>query len=466
MSYIVFLSALIPLWVLRRHGLEKAFLWAWIPVFLTMPTQFTAHIPMVPIRMFMQSWIIPLLFVLLFDLLRDKKAELKFGRMEILLLAYVVVRVFNDLLGRGYSDAQNYAAYMLTVLIGPYLIGRYVINRREMDLATGRMFVLMFLLFFPLFLYEVKFWVSPIYKIFSPLFPDAFSGLSVRWGLARTAGTFEHPILAAIMLIAVYRLHRWLCWVGAWDTPQTGWLGKIERVMRRFPFSFKTQISIALVIMILLTMSRGPWIGALAAAALVAVGNVKERKKWLLIAGLVFIVGGVAGKLALDAYITPKMGEVLSGEAKTMLYRSVMIDQYKAFLMEKLWTGWGLTTVPKIQGMESVDNAFFLMALQHGLIAPVILILIFIYAIISQIKFALKTPAGESPIGFTFAGIYLMCFIAFSTVYMGAQTEPLIFLMLGWGESIKRRRAPATTSISGSAQPSTAAAKPFKRVLY
>jgi len=474
MSYIVFLSVLVPLLVVRRHGLERAFLSAWIPIFLIMPTVFTAHIPMLPLRTFMQAWIVPLLFVLL----RDKWAQMKFGRMETLLLAYVLVRVSCDLMARGYSDGQNYAAYMLVSLIGPYLIGRYVINRREMDLATARMFVLMFLLFFPMFLYELKFWVSPVYKIFSPLFPDAFSGLSVRWGLARTAGTFEHPILAAIMVIAVYRLHRWLCWVGAWEPPQTGWLGRIERSMRRVPFSFKAQISIALVIMILLTMSRGPWIGALAAAALVAVGNARSRKTWLLIVGLVFIVGAVAGKLALDAYITPAQGEILSDEAQTMLYRSVMIDQYKAFLMEKLWTGWGLTTVPKIRGMESVDNAFFLMALQHGLIAPTILVLIFAYAIISQIKFALKAPAGESPIGFTFAGIYLMCFIAFSTVYMGAQTETMIFLMLGWGESIKRRNTRAGVRNLGASVPPTDALQavqappahpdtghPFKRVM-
>lgn len=465
MAYIVFVSVLIPLWVLRRHGLERAFLWAWIPVFLCMPTVFTAKIPMVPLRTFMQVWLLPMLLVLL----RDKRAEMTFGRMETLLVAYVLVRVFCDFLGRGYSDAQNYAAYMLVSLIGPYLMGRYVINRRDMDLATARMFVLMFLLFFPLFLYELKFWVSPIYQVFSPMFPDAFSGLSIRWGLARTAGTFEHPILAAIMVIAAYRLHRWLCWMGAWDTPQTGWLGKIEALLRRFPFSFKTQITIALILMIVLTMSRGPWIGALAAAALVAVGNTKNRKKWLVIVGVLFVMGAGLAKLALDAYMTPKLGEVLSEEAQTMLYRSVMIDQYKAYLMDKMWTGWGLTTVPKIRGMESVDNAFFLMALQHGLIAPALFIMIFVYAIASQIKFGIKAAPGEAPIGFTFSGIYLVCFIAFATVYMGAQTEPLIFLMLGWGESIKRRRK----QLGSSAEPPThrsaltpPSPMPFKRVLY
>ncbi|MDG4560528.1 MAG: hypothetical protein P9E88_04465 [Candidatus Competibacter sp.] len=409
----------------------------------------------------MQAAILPMLFVLF----RDKLSQMKIGRMEALLAVYVVVRVFCDFLSRGYSDAQNYAFYMLSALIGPYLLGRYVISNRRMDIETARMFVLMFLLFFPMFVYEIKAWVSPIFKLFSPFFPNAGSGLSIRWGLARTAGTFEHPILACIMIIAVYRLHRWLCWLGVWDQPQSGLLGFIQRLGKWLPITFKYQISIALILMALMTISRGPWIGGFAGAALAAVGNFKNRKLWLIIVVSGFLTGVVVGQLALDAYITPKEGEVLSGEAQTMLYRKVMIDQYKAFLMDKVWTGWGLTTVPEIKGMESVDNAFFLMALQHGVIASGLFITILLYAIISQIKFGLRAPAGQPPIGFTFAGVYLMCFISFATVYMGAQTEPMIFLLLGWGESIKNRREvlePSTGTVSGPSAP----ALPFRRVIY
>jgi hypothetical protein len=191
--------------------------------------------------------------------------------------------------------------------------------------------------------------------------------------------------------------------------------------------------------MALMTISRGPWIGGLAGAALAIAGNFKNRKLWLGIILSGFVLGGIGGKMALQAYTTVGEGEVLSGEAQTMLYRAIMLERYNGFLEEKYFTGWGLTTVPKVRGMESVDNAFFLMALQHGVLAPACFVVIFIYAMISQIKFGLKTPTGQIPIGFTFSGIYLVCFISFSTVYMGAQTEPMLFLLLGWGESIKNR---------------------------
>jgi hypothetical protein len=459
--YVVFVAMLMAMRMIARRGVEAAFLKVWIPFFLLMPFMFWVNIPGLPDPNFMQAAILPILFVLL----RDKLSQMQFGRMEFLLLVYVVVRVVADYLGRGYSDAQNYAFYLLSSLIGCYLMGRYLIDSRRMDIETARTFVLMFLILFPIFLYEAKFWVSPIYKIFGPLFPNSFSSVSIRWGIARTAGTFEHPILACIMIIAVYRMHRWLSWQGVWEQTQTGWLGFLQKQSKRFPLAFKYQISAVLILMALMTISRGPWIGGFAGAILVAVGNAKNRKQWLIIVVVIFLVGGLAGQAALDAYITPKEGEVLSGEAQTMLYRKVMIDQYKGFLMEKLWTGWGLTTVPTIRGMESIDNAFFLMALQHGIFAPAVFVIIFLYAIISQVKFGLKAKPSEPPIGFTFSGIYLMCFIAFSSVYMGAQTEPMLFLLLGWGESIKNRK-PGADLLTGEATAPTLAAAPFRRVLY
>jgi hypothetical protein len=459
--YVVFVAMVISMRVVAKQGIEKAFLTVWIPFFLFMPFMFWVKLPGLPDPNFMQAAIFPILFVLL----RDQLVRMRFGRMEFLLLLYVLVRVGADFLSRGYSDAQNYAFYMLSSLIGPYLIGSYLITSKRMDIATARMFVLVFLLMFPMFLYEAKFWVSPVYKIFSPLFPNAFSGLSIRWGIARTAGTFEHPILACIMIIVVYRLHRWLSWQGVWVQPQEGWLGRIQKYAARLPFSFSNQISIALILMAIMTISRGPWIGGLAGAALVGVGNTKNRKMWLAIVVVVFLVGGVLGQVLLNAYITPEEGEVLSGEAQTMLYRKVMIEQYQSFLMDKLWTGWGLTTVPTIRGMESVDNAFFLMALQHGVLAPGLFVLIFMYAIASQIKFGLAAAPGTSPIGFTFSGIYLMCFLAFASVYMGAQTEPMLFLLLGWGEGIKNRKA-QDDAMPGEPLGHKLPAHLFRRVLY
>ncbi len=108
--YIVFVAMLISIYMLANRGPQEAFLKAWLPFFLMLPFNFFVDIPGLPDPNFMQAAILPILFVLA----RDYLPVMRFGRMEILLLLYVAVRVFNDYLGRGYSDAQNYAFYMLS----------------------------------------------------------------------------------------------------------------------------------------------------------------------------------------------------------------------------------------------------------------------------------------------------------------------------------------------------------------
>jgi len=452
--YLVFIAMLLSIRQIKLRGLEHAFLWVWIPFFLFMPMSFFVNIPGLPDPNFMEAAMLPILFVLL----RDKWGEMRFGRMEALLATYFLIRIVNDFISRGYADAQNYTFFILSTLLGPYLVGRYIINRREMDVATARMFVLIFVIMFPMFVYELKFWVSPVYALLHNFFPDAISGLSLRYGLARTAGTFEHPILACVMIVAVYRLHRWLSWAGEWDKPQGSWLGTLHDWTRWMRIPLKHKISIVLILMALMTISRGPWIGGFAGAALAAVGNFKNRKLWMVIFFVFGVFGAAGGKVALDIYTSPGADGVISGEAMTMLYRKQLVDKYKEYMYEKMWTGWGLTTRPKIKGMESVDNAYLGMALQHGILAPALLIIIFVYATVSQIRFGIRAPPGDPPIGFTFAGIYLAAFIAFATVYMGAQTEPMLFLLLGWGESIKNRHASVT--------PAANAAEAEVRIMY
>ena len=454
--YIVFVALVLAVWRIRQRGLQSAFLDVWLPIFLLIPVAFRVDIPGLPDPNFMQAAILPILY----GVMRQRAIQWRLGPMEVLVILYALMRVWADFLSRGYSDAQNYAFYMLASIIGPYLLGRWLIDSRRMDIDTARRFVI-FVLLFPLFLYEAKFWVNPIYKLLAPLFPSVGSGLSIRMGIARTAGPFEHPILACVMIIAAYRLHRWLCWMGQWRPPQPGWVGRWAQWTRGLPVKLETQISCVLVVMAVMTLSRGPWLGGLAGAAVAAAGQAKNRRAALAAVLLALLIAVCLGQLALQAYITPADGQILSGEAQTMLYRKSMVDQYQAFLFDKPWAGWGLTTVPKIRGMESVDNAFFLMALQHGVPVAVLFAALLGLAIVSQLRFGLQAPMGHPPIGFSFAGIYVMCLVSFATVYMGAQTEPLVFLLLGWGESIKRRTAESWASV---AEPAAASFR-FRRVL-
>ena len=95
-EYSVFVSMLAAILVLGKSGLEAAFLRVWIPFFLLFPFIFWIHVPLLSDYNFMSAAIFPILFVLI----RDKYAEIRIGRMEKLLLLYVMFRVVVDYLSR------------------------------------------------------------------------------------------------------------------------------------------------------------------------------------------------------------------------------------------------------------------------------------------------------------------------------------------------------------------------------
>ena len=384
MAYIVFVAMISAIYAINRYDVQRAFIYVWIPFLMLFPSGWYVNIPGLPDPNFPQAAVIPIIFVLL----TRQMHTIEIGKIEFMIAIYFAFRFFVDWQSRGYSDAQNYAFDLLTTAVAPYMMGRYIINSREMDIATAKMLVLMFLVQAPGFIYELRMWQPPVYRFLGFLFPFDASGLSIRYGLARVTGPFTHPILACVIFIALYRLHRWLDWMGVWKQPQTGLYAVFLSWSRRFPLSFSMHITIIFIVLISLTFSRGPWIGGMAGAALTAVGNA---------------------------------------------------------------------------GMESIDNAYFLMALQHGIPAPVLFVIIFIYAIGTQIKFGLDSIAKEPPLGFTFAGIYLSCFFAFATVYIGAQTPSLLFLFLGWGEGIRKRDVQSVRT--GDSKP-VVEAPPFRKVIY
>jgi hypothetical protein len=93
-TYVIFVATLISIWVIRNQGLEAAFLKVWLPFFLLFPFQFFVNLPGLPDPNFMQAAILPILFVYFMQ----RRHEIRFGTMEFLLLAYFVLRVFNDFL--------------------------------------------------------------------------------------------------------------------------------------------------------------------------------------------------------------------------------------------------------------------------------------------------------------------------------------------------------------------------------
>ena len=139
------------------------------------------------------------------------------------------------------------------------MLAKGLIEPHRMSVAFAKKFVMMLFIVSILCVYEFRMGMTP-WIVLRRFYPD--QGLEwytiFRYGLARVAGPYGHAILAGLLLAIAFRLQRWIQWSGQWEPRFRGlkWL-KIS----------KSRL-IALVILggMIMTLERGPWLGAVVGA--------------------------------------------------------------------------------------------------------------------------------------------------------------------------------------------------------
>lgn len=442
MSLIIYLALVAAAVVALRHGPGQALVRVYLPVLLLIPDSYHAITPGLPDPTFGQAAMVPILAV---TLMRHG-ARWRPVFMDLLVLGFAAVVGYSDYSNRGYADAQNLMFTMLFAVVAPYLSARLVIGHENLHVAVARRFVFCVFIFGLLGFYEAKFGMNPFHAVLGRFFGGQGNGwvTTFRHGLARVAGPFMHAILAGIMVVVAYRLQRWLQWGGHWEP-------RFKRV--NLPWDKAKVITVVLFLTALMTVARGPWIGGIVAAAIVAVGRAKDRRKALRIALAVLLLGALAGAQLLSAYLDIKPGAVMTMSQESAMYRKVLFEKYLNIALDHVWLGWGLTTWPKVPGMESIDNYYLLLSLMHGVPATLMLVAMLLGGAAQCIRRGLQEPPElHSPL-FTFAGIYVAVFVSLGTVYMGEQVVPMVFFMLGWAQSWMQSPRPAAVAGGGAAPP-------------
>jgi hypothetical protein len=233
-------------------------------------------------------------------------------------------------------------------------------------------------------------------------------------------------------------------------------------------------LTIALLLGTLMTVARGPWIGALVGAAIVAVGRAADRPRALRLAVAALTAGALIGSWLLAEYLDIRPGAVMTASQESALYRKELMEKYLAIALDRAWLGWGLTTWPKVRGMPSIDNYWLLLALMHGVPAMALLLGMLLLATAQCLRLGWRHPRDAPSPAFTLAGIFVAVIVSLGTVYLGEQVLPIVFFLLGWSQALGARPAhgapPVRAGRSGpelrSVRPSRATtASPFRATI-
>ena len=446
MSSIVLLPALIAIYVLSKHSLQSAFLSVLVPVIFFLPMYYSWQIPSLPDLNFVGATTIPLILAFLIRGMPGWRSS----STDLLVFTFAFVIGFSEYINTGYKSAQNLIAAMILSVIFPYVLAKSLIEPNGLRIEFVKRIVLT-LFVVSLFLIHESLTHSSYGIVQRILGGYVFQGqgwksVSLgRWGLSRAKGPFLHSIQAGIIMMVGFLLQQWLEWNNAWSSS------------RLLGFPKGKVISFVLFLGVLAPISRAPWLGGLLAMSTIFSLSIlftfsrSPQSRYLLIVaflGGTLVLGGLVQE-TLKQVIPVSREEVAgsSAEVQTVAYRFDLYKTYGTVVMERWMWGWGALGWKENQriGQRSIDNAFLLLALGHGLVSVISILIIFFYLIIRLFVHTVNYAPSDFPrssVSLLLMAIFIHEMFCLATVSLNTNNMTMLFMLFGWSDAYLRTRQP------------------------
>jgi hypothetical protein len=462
MDLIILIPA-VACWVaLAKGSVKGAFLNVYIPVLLLLPQYFTLRFPHLPPLSFADAAVLPLFLALCMKELR----RWRFSWMDLL----VVLFACSVALSEGFSTALATGTWKrlfladgapvdtnlanaglmlfseITRVIVPYMLGKLLIEQGETDeeplrFALVRRIVVLLAVVAGISVIDFVTGRSSWQTVFIKLFAGAQSNWpqQMRWGFGRIAGPYGHAILAGTIFLIGLIYCLWLrAYAPDWGT---------RRVIDALPLTVRGLVLWALAGGLLMTQSRGPWIGAGLALLLVLLMQRFPTWKAVTLFGLIAGVFLVAAYIYGRQYTEVDRTQAADDEQRNAIYRRELLDSYKPIVKERKAFGWGITTYPAMNGQASIDNEYLMLAVTQGFVGLGLFLAIGGGTMVRLLKLLTRPMAPEDRaliVAHLAAIIGVMTTI--TTVFLGEQAIMLLFLIVGWGQAMNPQRVGAATS--------------------
>jgi hypothetical protein len=411
--------------LLRRRSVADVFLTVYLFAVFAMPSWCRWMAPKIPKMTFHETAILPVAF---YFFLRHRK-DWRWSFADILVYGLVALMTVSEYVNAGYNEAQNLGFGYFAQAALPYTLAKCLIEPQGLRVRfVKRIIVILCFVTIP-FAYEFRFGVDP-YRWFTDIFfPGTAWVTTMRYGFSRAAGPYAHCILAGAVFLIGFRLQVWLEKSGHWE--------KYFRKFRPFGMTKARIITIIILLGLIMTLARGPQIGAVLATVIAAIGAgrnpIRRAATILIVAGAIGIPVAIAGY----QYAAVGRAHAKTASQESAAYRKELLDKYMDIAESHAALGWGRNGWPKVLGMPSIDNYYLLLALMHGIPASMLLVFIQVAMMARLLRNGFANapcyPPGSS-LSFTMAGIYLGLLFTFFTVFLGESVIAIFFLFTGFAE--------------------------------
>jgi hypothetical protein len=435
-TLVCWIPAIFAFYLLYVRSLGKIFINLYLPVLLLLPQHFYALTSGFPKLNFSQTTIIPIFLFFL----KTHVHHWKLSLMDILVLGFIFWKFVAEFENADLHYAINKLAPMLCSILAPYVLAKGLISNKTQHEAVVKKIVILMVINLVLSLSEIIFSYDLQTNVISKLFfPGNFNIPLKRFGFTRIVGPFSESILYGIGISTAILLNYWIC-------KNKLWKSNLLYIPKKF-ISKGTGITLLLIAGLIANLSRGPIIGCFLGFLVIGASLSKRPIVSLAVrmVGVFILLTGLYH--VYSTYSSPsetgEYNESLETE-NNAVYRWELIKVYSRITWESPWVGWGTLNPPLQKEYNSIDNEYLLVLLNYGVIALGVLLTIFIVIelrLLIKTLFIKKSQRWDISYNICLMSVIGMMAFCFLTVFMGSQTEPLLFLILGLAENRLRTKS-------------------------
>jgi hypothetical protein len=122
-----------------------------------------------------------------------------------------------------------------------------------------------------------------------------------------------------------------------------------------------------------------------------------------------------------------------SEEQRNAIYRRDLLRTFVPLIEQRKAFGWGITTLPTMNGQKSVDNEYLLVAAAQGLTGLGLFLAVLLGSMVRLYLLA-RRPLEMEDKALVFAHLTVLMGLmtTLTTVYLGEQALILFFFIVGW----------------------------------
>jgi hypothetical protein len=382
--------------------------------------------------------------------------SLRFTFLDFCMFANLFSAFIADMMHHPFTWAVYAALQTAFAVFCPYYIGRTLIEQTGMRVRFAK-FVVYALAVVAIFsLWEFRMTSNPFqnFVTFVTHAPVDW-GRQMRWGFGRVAGPYGHAIVAGMVFSIGVMFQLWLLDRRRTEQGVNGLRHKPERK--------QVFLLLAVLLGVFVAQSRGPWIGCALGAMIAIIGLAENRRRaavrMLSIAFVFALLIGAALYKYTDPGATNARDLNADVDQRNAVYRRELIDTYIPMIKAGGIWGWGSPISVTVDSwgygkmQASIDNEYIRLTIAQGYFGLTLFLAMIATALVRLWRNALRFKRREDIVlAYCLIGAVVACATTLSTVFLGQPLMQLLFLIMGWSESLRPSAVEARTVLAAEAK--------------